>query len=92
MIKRCIKHIEGIHQDEQMLMLADKELKDDQMTGAIEDRSSLDLVVRRSFDARLLFQVSSGKTWSIAVRTNDTIAGIKSKILNVKGIILPAQV
>lgn len=91
MIKSSIKQMEGIHQDEQMLMLADKELKDDEMT--VECGPSLHLLVRQSFNARLLFH-SSGRTWSIAMQTSDTIAGIKSKILDRREIVylLPTQV
>lgn len=90
-IKRLIKYHEGIHEDEQILMYAGKELEDNQSKD-IEAGSTIDLVVRPAYNARLFFKVSNGETVGITVQTSDTIAEIRSKILDMNGIMLPTQV
>lgn len=80
-IKSAIRDKEGIHEDEQVLTLAGKELEDAQWSGDIEDGSTLTLMVRPSYGARLFFQEHE-MTKQFSVQTSDTITEIKSKILD----------
>lgn len=71
-IQSMIKYNEGIHEDEQILMYAGKELKDNdelEVYHTIVDGSTLDLVMCPSYNASLFFKVSDEETISITVQS-----------------------
>lgn len=94
-LKSLIKAREGIHEDEQILTFAGKQLEDNARNNDMEDGSIFDLTVRPSYSARIFFRDSDGSVVRITVQTSDTITEIKSKILATEGfpsLTFPAQV